>query len=64
MANISKLIGDTFCLSYHLVYVSMGMTIYPIVNMTISYKVSKFCRKGTIIGLPMKSGDTNSNDGT
>ena len=48
MANISKLIGDTFCLSYHLVYVSMGMTIYPIVNMTISYKVSKFCRKGTV----------------
>ena len=48
MANISKLIGDTFCLSYHLVYISMGMTTYPIVNMTISYKVFKFCRKDTI----------------
>ncbi len=48
MAHISKLIRDTFCLSYHLVDVSMGMAIYPIVYAAMGNKISKFGCKGTV----------------
>ena len=35
-------------ITYHLIYVSMGMTINPIVYATISNEVSKFRSEGSI----------------
>lgn len=48
MTHIPKLIGYTFRLSYHLAYISMRITIYPIIYTAISDKVSKFCCESTI----------------
>lgn len=48
MTHIAKLVRNTVSISYHLIYVLMGMTIYPIVYATISDEVSKFRSEGSV----------------
>ena len=59
MIHIPKLIRNTLSISYYPVYVTMRMTINPIVYSAISNEVPQLCCETPFIGLPLKSGDTS-----
>jgi hypothetical protein len=59
MIHIPKLIRNTLSISYYPVYVTMRMTINPIIYSAISNEVPSSAVKAPFIGLSLKSGDTS-----
>ncbi len=48
MKSVAKLIADAPGIAYYLVYVSMRVTIYPVVDTTVCYIVAKLHCKGSV----------------
>ena len=54
MIHIPKLIRNTLSISYHFVYVTMRMTVNPIVYSAISNEVPQLCCESTVYRTSLK----------
>lgn len=64
MTHIPKLIRNTLSISYYPVYVTMRMTINPIVYPAISNEVPQLCCESTVYRTSLEIRRHQLNDGT